>query len=157
MIHLLVKYSITGATSQIDFWGPENITVDEIKTALLAQGVDVSGVVDSSYEENAMASRDSKISFRNLPECATWTPQETQDHITAGILTGQSKTQVDAWIDANLTNITTANISQINARLLQIRTALKLVSGAIIDTRTILALIGKMIAWIRNIVVGRVA
>jgi hypothetical protein len=82
-----------------------------------------------------------KRDFLNLPEWATWTAQEATDAIQAKVLTGQTKAQIDAWVDGNVTNIASA------------RTALKLLAGAIIDLRTILMVMAKMLILLRDIVI----
>jgi hypothetical protein len=63
---------------------------------------------------------------------------------------------VDAGIDANIANIaniTTANITQINARLAGIRQALKLAAGAILTMRDLFILAAKLLIYMRDLVI----
>ena len=79
--------------------------------------------------------------FKNLPNYATWTPTEAEDYVHDNVLNGWNKTEADAWIDANVTNLAEA------------KTALKLIAGALIDIRNILSQIVKIIMWLRNIII----
>lgn len=91
--------------------------------------------------------------FNALPDWATWTDTESEINITNAIFGGQSAATIKANIASQLTNITTANVSQINARLDVIRTLLGNAVDAIIAIRTILVAIGKAIIYIRNLVI----
>jgi hypothetical protein len=64
-------------------------------------------------------------------------------------------TQIEAedWIDANITNITTANVAQINLKLAAIRQGLKLAAGAIITMRELFILTAKLLIYIRDLVI----
>lgn len=79
--------------------------------------------------------------FENLPNYATWTPQEGYDNTFNAIFNGANQTTVDAQIDA-LPN-TVAGM----------KTGLKALAAEIITIRLILAIIIKMIAYLRNLVV----
>jgi hypothetical protein len=92
--------------------------------------------------------------YVNLPTWAkTGTAPEAETYIKAQVWSGQTKTQVDAWIDANITNITTANVSQINIRLAGIRAGLKLAAGAILAMRDLFILTSKLLIYIRDLVI----
>jgi hypothetical protein len=89
-----------------------------------------------------------------LPTWAkTGTAAEAETYINAQIWNGQTQAQVDAWIDANIANITTANVSQINIRLTGIRAGLKLAAGAILATRSLFILTSKLLIYIRDLVI----
>lgn len=91
--------------------------------------------------------------FNVLPNWATWTDTEAETNITNSIFGGQSATTIKANIASSLTDITTANVNQINTRLAVIRTLLGNAVDAIIVIRNILAAMGKAIVYLRNLVV----
>ena len=92
--------------------------------------------------------------YSQLPEWAkTGTADEAQTYITNQIFSGQTNAQVDAWIDANITNITVANVTQINTRLTNIRAGLKLVAGAILSLRDLFILTSKLLIYIKDLVI----
>jgi hypothetical protein len=82
-----------------------------------------------------------KREFLSLPEWSTWTSTEATTAIQERILTGQTKEQVNSWVDSNVTNIATA------------KTGLKLLAGAIIDIRVIVILMAKLIILLRDVVI----
>ena len=79
--------------------------------------------------------------FKNLPDYATWTPDEAEANVINTVLNGWNKTQAEDWIDANVTNLAEA------------KAALKIIAGALIDLRNIASKIAKMMMWLRNIVI----
>jgi hypothetical protein len=83
----------------------------------------------------------------------TGTAPEAEVYINSQIWNGQTIAQVNTWIDTNITNITTANVSQINTRLASIRAGLKLVSGAVITMRDLFILTSKLLIYIRDLVI----
>lgn len=91
--------------------------------------------------------------FNNLPNWATWTATDAETNINNSIFAGQTATQVKANITSTLTDITTANVSQINARLAVIRTLLGNAVDAIIAIRGILAAMGKALVYLRNLII----
>jgi hypothetical protein len=91
--------------------------------------------------------------FEALPDWATETAAQTAARITGAIFNGQTAAQMKASIDAQLTNITTANVSQINARLAVMRTLLGNAVDAIVAVRTILVAMGKALIYLRDLIV----
>jgi hypothetical protein len=87
-----------------------------------------------------------KIELLMLPDWATWNPNEAQTNVTNMVLQGQTKEQVNTWID---TNVVGANVATLAGN---VRTAMKLLAGAIIDLRTVVAMIAKVIMFIRDII-----
>lgn len=98
-----------------------------------------------------------KNALGDYANLATWaktgTAAEAETFINNQVWNGQTVAQVEAWIDTNITNITTANVAQINARLLSIRQALKLAAGAIINMRGLFVLTAKLLIYIRDLVI----
>lgn len=86
-----------------------------------------------------------------VPNWATYSGQQATDAIHAAIFNGQDAATIKASIASQLTDITTANVSQINARLAVIRTLLGNAVDAIIAVRTVLEAMGKMLAYIRDV------
>jgi len=91
------------------------------------------------------------------PLLPTWTKTGTaaqaETYITAQIFNGQTQAQVDAYIDATIKPITTANVAQINAQLLNIRIVLKAASAAIITMRGLFIITAKLLIYIRDLVI----
>lgn len=116
---------------------PDDAIESEIETVINAHDPNVLSVgeVISLDVETALDG------FKNLPDYATWTPNEAEQYVTNTVLNGWDKTAANSWIDANVTNIESA------------RTAMKQLAGAIIDIRKILSLVAKMLMWLRNIII----
>lgn len=95
----------------------------------------------SSVEINMQGDAQAIQGFRNLPNYATWTPQESYDNTFNAIFNGANQATVDAQIDA-LPN-TVAGM----------KTGLKALAAEIITIRLILANVLKMIAYLRNLVI----
>ena len=81
--------------------------------------------------------------FLNMPDWATWTAQDAIDFITGDILNGMSKTEIENWIDVNVTTLATA------------KDALKLVGGELVELRTITTKLAQAIIYLRDLVVRR--
>jgi len=81
------------------------------------------------------------------------TAVQAETYINGQIFGGQTQAQVDAYIDATIKNITTANVAQINAQLLNIRTVLKAASAAIITMRSLFIITAKLLIYIRDLVI----
>lgn len=89
-----------------------------------------------------------------LPDWArTGTAAQAETYINGQIWGGQTQAQVEAYIDAQLTNITTANVSQINARLTNLRALLKLTAGAVITMRGLFIITAKLLIYVRDLVI----
>lgn len=102
----------------------------------------------------ANTERDAITNYAILPAWAkTGTATDAETYINGQVWNGQTIDQVNTWIDTNITNISTANISQINARLLAIRNGLKLVAGAVITMRGLFILTSKLLIYIRDLVI----
>jgi len=94
-------------------------------------------------EQDEIDASVARVSFRNLPNYATWTPAETQLNITNAVLNGKTLVQVNADIDALPNSVAGMKVG------------LKTVAQAIIDIRGVLAIIGKMIVLLRNVAIRR--
>lgn len=104
--------------------------------------------------EEFAAMQSVKIGYPLLPNWAkTGTADQVETYLTEQIFNGQTQAQVEAWIDANIMDITTANVSQINIRLATIRQGLKLAAGAIITMRGLFILTAKLLIYIRDLVI----
>lgn len=95
----------------------------------------------------------SKGKFDALPNYATWTPQEAYDNTFNAVFNGQDAATIKGNITTQLTDITTANVAQINARLAVIRTLFGNAVDAIVAMRLILATAIKMLAYLRNLII----
>lgn len=100
------------------------------------------------------ANLDLKAGYAILPDWAKTSSAANADvYITNNIFNAQTKEQVDAWIDAQLTDMTIANLSQINARLAIIRTMFKFEAEATIIIRGLLIIIAKLLIYIRDLII----
>ena len=90
-----------------------------------------------------------RTGWKDLGNWSTWEAQQAQDYVNAEILNGMDQTQIDAWIDANITG---SNVPQLRA---QVITALKLLAGNLITLRTIVGIIAKVSLYIRDILIKR--
>lgn len=97
---------------------------------VLTQGEIISRDFDKAVED-----------FKSYPDWATWTPDQAEQHVVDNVINGFDKIELDAWIDSNVTDLTSAI------------TALKLIGGAIVDLRSIVSKIAKMVMWIRDVVI----
>lgn len=83
----------------------------------------------------------------------TGTAADAETFINGQIWNGSTQAQVEAYIDATIVNITTANVTQINAQLANIRTVFKAAAGAIIAMRGLFILTAKLVIYIRDLVI----
>lgn len=90
-----------------------------------------------------LTANDPSAVLHELTQWSTWTPQQAGDYVQRNILNGMDQAGVDAWIDANVTSLATA------------RTGLKMLAGAILNTRTILKIIATAIIYFRMIVLAK--
>lgn len=95
----------------------------------------------SLRQQDEAAAEVAKSDFRNLPNYSTWTPNEAQDNITAMILAGKTLAQINTDID-NLPNT-----------IAGMKTGLKSVAQGIVNLRTVLAIIGKLVILLRNVAI----
>lgn len=116
---------------------------------LIRNGVEVAINPPGIAYEDGLRQVSGKTTFRTLPEWATWTPDEGKAQIQARVLSGQTKAQVDAWIDANTTGTTVAALKP------QIIAALKLLGGGIVALREIVAVMGYAVLLLRDVVIRR--
>lgn len=94
------------------------------------------------------------VDYGNLAAWAkTGTAADAETYINSQVWSGQTIAQVNTWIDTNITNVTTANVAQINARLDFIRQALKLAAAAIINMRGLFVLVARLLIYIRDLVI----
>ena len=90
-----------------------------------------------------------RTGWKDLGNWSTWEAQQAQDYVNAEILNGMDQAQIDAWIDANITGTTIAQLRT------QTVAALKLLSGNLITLRNIVGVIAKVILYIRDILIKR--
>lgn len=123
----------------IEFILPEDTDTTVVDAVVAAHDPDALTVPqeDSLWEEEA------RTSFRNLPDWATWRPNEAYNNVTSMVLNGYTKQQASDWINTNVTNIATA------------KTAMIALAHAIIDLRMILANVAKMMMYLRDIIIQR--
>jgi len=81
--------------------------------------------------------------FMGLPNWAIWTSQEASNFVISDIVSGMTKTQLEAWIDTNVVSLATA------------KDALKLIGDELIDLRTICANMAKMLIYLRDVTIRR--
>ena len=80
--------------------------------------------------------------YSQLPEWAkTGTAEDAEIYINENILNGQSEAEINAWIDANVTNIASA------------KAALKQIASALVAMRTLFILVTKLLLFIRDLVI----
>lgn len=91
--------------------------------------------------------------YMALPDWSTWTPTQGKDYIVANVFSGNNTTQANTYIDNTIVAITTANITQINAQLANIRTVLKTAAAAIISLRDMMSVCVQGILYLRDIVI----
>lgn len=95
-----------------------------------------------------------KVEYPQLPEWVkSGTASQAEAYLIEQIFSGQTQAQVEEWIDANITNITNANVTQINIRLASIRQGMKLIAGAIIMMRGLFILTSKLLIYIRDLII----
>ena len=86
--------------------------------------------------------------YAQLPAWAkTGTAEDAEIYITNQIFNGQDITQVEAWIDSNITG---TNVAQLRT---QVKEALKITSGAVITTRGLFILVAKLLIYIRDLAI----
>jgi hypothetical protein len=106
--------------------------------------IDAHNVTQLTQEQtDELAATDARTHFRNLPDWSTWTPDQAKDYVTTTVLAGQSKAEVDAWIDTNVTTLATA------------KTALKLLADETIDLRQITSNLAQAVLYLRDVVIRR--
>jgi hypothetical protein len=141
---------VVGVSSdgRIDY-SRELTEVEQQTAAAIIAAHDPTGLLPEEQAE-----RDSISGYQKLPDWArTANAQDAGSYINAQIWNGQTVEQVNAWIDANITDITTANVSQINARLANIRLALRLTASAVIAMRELFILTAKLLIYVRDLVI----
>jgi len=100
-------------------------------------------------EKDPILEASAREGWKDLGVWSTWQPQQAQDYVNAEILNGMDKAQIDAYIDANITGTT---IAQLRAQTIG---ALKLLAGNLITMRNILGIIAKVPLYIRDILIKR--
>lgn len=81
--------------------------------------------------------------FMTLPNWSIWTAEEASGFVSGDILAGMNKTEIEDWIDLNVTTLATA------------KTALKLLADELIDSREITAKIVTMLVYLRDVAIRR--
>jgi len=80
--------------------------------------------------------------YSQLPEWVkTGTAEDAETYITGQILNGQTKAEIEAWIDANVNSLADAKV------------ALKQIASALIAMRGLFILISKLLLFIRDLVI----
>lgn len=92
--------------------------------------------------------------WRNLPDIfKTGTPASADAYLDGQIFGGQTVQQLTDSINAQLTNITIANVAQINARLAVIRTLFIQAATAIVGAREALKNVMHLLIVIRDLII----
>lgn len=154
----LAQELIAAGFMQLSYGDPADIvTVFDTDNQAAVQAVYNAHTVTAD-ELEVLTARDVKnaaiVDYNNLAAWArTGTASEAETYINSQVWNGQTIAQVNAWVDANITNISTANVAQINARLDFIRQGLKLAASAIINMRGLFILTAKLLIYIRDLVI----
>ena len=92
--------------------------------------------------------------YADLPEwMKTWTAQDAENYIHSQIFNGWTQAQAETWINTNLTNITAANVSQINTMLAGIRAGMILITTAILTLRGLFIIATRLLVHLRDLVI----
>lgn len=130
------------------FRPPGEVDIFNIDASLIAQ---IQTIIDNHVPDTLYFQRDinretvssSKTDFKNLPNWATWTGPEAADFVHNDVLSGMDKTQVDAYIDANITDLASA------------KDVLKLLAEEVVDLRNIVEKAAQAIMYLRDITIER--
>jgi len=80
--------------------------------------------------------------YAQLPDWVkTGTAEDAEIYITGQILNGQTKAEIEAWIDANVNSLAEAKV------------ALKQIASALVAMRGLFILISKLLLFIRDLVI----
>lgn len=97
------------------------------------------------------------LAFLGYDNLSAWvkagTADQAETYLTTEIFDGLSQTEINTWIDDNITDVTVANLSQVNLRLASIRQGLKLLAGAIVSMRGFFVITTKLLIYIRDLVI----
>jgi len=131
--------SYNSNTYILTLYVPDN--ADELEVKIIIDNHDPQAISAPSTDWAGIlqARRD----FLNLPNWSTWTVQQTIDFIHNDILSGMDKTQLESWVNTNVTSLATA------------KTALILIGQELIDLREICEKLAQMLIYLRKIVIER--
>jgi len=136
-----VGATVTG--EEITLYGVSQEDVDRIdRQALIAKWHEWTAerqVQETQRERDEVAAEQAKIDFRNLPGWSTWTPDEAAAAVREAVLNGMDVATLDAWVDANVTNLAEA------------KDALKLIGEQVIALRTATETLAKAVEMLRII------
>ena len=94
-----------------------------------------------------IANANIKTGYPALPDWVrTATAADVSNYVTNNVWQGLDKTQANAWIDANVTG------NNVAALRTSVVAAFKLVAGAIIDLRDLMAIEAKLIIYLRDLI-----
>jgi hypothetical protein len=125
----VVSVHINGTVDYADDPTPEEITL----TGQIIAAHDPTDYVELRRKQAILLAR-------AIPGWATFTPGQMETAITNGVLGGYDQTGFDAWVDANVTVASLATLKAVT----------KLLGHAILDLRTAVILLSKMILALRD-------
>lgn len=124
-----------------------HLSTDNVRLIGSSLTIDGQPVVINPHGEEWNANEAIKTGYPVLPDWVkTATAADVSAYVTNNVWQGYTKAQVNAWIDANITGTTVVQLRT------QIIAALKLVAGAIIDLRDLMAIEARLIVYLRDLV-----
>jgi hypothetical protein len=125
----VVSVHSNGTVDYADILTPEEITL----AAQIIASHDPTNYVELRREQAILLAR-------AIPGWATYSPAQMETAITNGVMSGYDQTGFDAWVDANVTVASLATLKAVT----------KLQGHAILDLRTAVILLSKMILALRD-------
>ena len=84
-----------------------------------------------------------RVKYMTIPDWVTYTPEEASNAVNIAVMNGWTESESDAWIDANVTNLSEA------------KAALKLIGAQLIKLRNINMKFAVMLSHLRDVVIIR--
>lgn len=139
MIKKHVTYRISGEGFSMEFDGPDDMTIAEMKE--FHKEIPF-WFADDQWDSLAMLRKGTYQNYGTLPDWVmSDSPAEMEARVISQVFDGQSEADLDAWIDANVTNLANARIS------------LKQVVGAIVSLRSMMAFEARLLVYLRDLIV----
>jgi len=132
--------------TEVKVYAPNDANEEEVQVVIDAHDPEALSTNEQNEvyrEEDEAEAQDAKDNFRVIPNWATWTPEEAEQHVHDTVLSGMDITQIEAWIDGNVNDLASA------------RTALKLIGGELVDLRNICEKLALAVMYLRDIAVRK--
>ena len=132
--------------TEVKVYAPNDANEEEVQVVIDAHDPEALSTNEQNEvyrEEDEAEAQDAKDNFRVIPNWATWTPEEAEQHVHDTVLSGMDTTQIEAWIDGNVNDLASA------------RTALKLIGGELVDLRNICEKLALAVMYLRDIAVRK--